>query len=154
VANEIELQIIIERRVDRIGEAGEQQRIAVGGRTHDRLGGDISAGAWPVLDDDLLTKPVRQPASDQASHNVGASARRKAHDDVYGARRIGLRPRDPRYGRQRGSTGCQMQKISAGKFHIEPPLHHSITSSAMASSRSGTVSPSALAVSSSNLVGC
>jgi len=33
-----------------------------------------------------------------------------------------------------------------GKFHFEPPSHHSITSSARPSSVSGTVSPSALAV--------
>jgi hypothetical protein len=28
-----------------------------------------------------------------------------------------LRPRDARKGWERGSTGCQMQKSSAGKFH-------------------------------------
>jgi len=34
-----------------------------------------------------------------------------------------LRPRDPRYGRQRGGAGGQMQKFSAvGKFHFEPPF--------------------------------
>jgi hypothetical protein len=32
-----------------------------------------------------------------------------------------LRRSDPRDGRQRGSACCQMQKISAGKFHVEPP---------------------------------
>jgi hypothetical protein len=32
-------------------------------------------------------------------------------------RRIGLRPSNARDGRQRGSARCQMQKISAGKFH-------------------------------------
>jgi hypothetical protein len=30
-----------------------------------------------------------------------------------------------------------MQKLSARKFHFEPPSHHSITSSAMASSIDG-----------------
>ena len=40
--------------------------------------------------------------------------------------------------RERGSARCQMQKISAGKFHVEPPLHHSITSSARASKLGGT----------------
>jgi hypothetical protein len=32
-----------------------------------------------------------------------------------------LRPRNPRRHRQHGGAGGQMQKISAGKFHCEPP---------------------------------
>jgi hypothetical protein len=32
-----------------------------------------------------------------------------------------LRASDARDARQRGSAGAQMQKISAGKFHFEPP---------------------------------
>src|SRR5262245_9978944 len=41
---------------------------------------------------------------------------------MQGADRVGLRPCDARGGRQRGSARCQMQKISAGKFHFEPPF--------------------------------
>jgi hypothetical protein len=33
-----------------------------------------------------------------------------------------LRARDSRHDRQRGSARRQMQKISAGKFHFEPPF--------------------------------
>jgi len=33
-----------------------------------------------------------------------------------------LRPRKPRDGRERGSARCQMQKLSAGKFQLEPPF--------------------------------
>src|SRR5262249_46998755 len=48
-------------------------------------------------------------------------------------------------------------KLSAGKFHFEPPSCHSITSSARASTVGGTSTPSALAVlrliTSSNRVG-
>ena len=32
-----------------------------------------------------------------------------------------MRPSDARDSRQRGSAGGQMEKISAGKFHFEPP---------------------------------
>ena len=45
----------------------------------------------------------------------------KANDDAHRPRRIGLRPRDPRHGRQRGSARGQMQKLSAGKFHGDDP---------------------------------
>ena len=48
----------------------------------------------------------------------GALAGGKADDDAHRPRRIGLRPRDTRHGRQRGSARGQMQKLpSVGKFH-------------------------------------
>src|SRR5262249_32774975 len=40
---------------------------------------------------------------------------------VYYPRRIGLRPSEARHRRQRGSARGQMQKISAGEVHFEPP---------------------------------
>ena len=40
--------------------------------------------------------------------------------DPHRPRRIGLRPCDARHGRQRSSARGQMQKLSAGKFHIVP----------------------------------
>src|SRR5262249_56363810 len=58
----------------------------------------------------------------------------------------GVRERDGGDDRQRGSGGREMQKISAGKFHFEPPSHHSITSSARASSVGGTSMPRALTI--------
>src|SRR5262249_1197013 len=45
-------------------------------------------------------------------------------NQTHGPRRIGLRPRETRHGRERGSARCQMQKIAAGKFHFEPPSLH------------------------------
>jgi hypothetical protein len=60
VAEEVELEIIVERRVAGIGKTGRQQRVAIGCGIQDVLGGDIGAGARPVLDNDLLAKPLRQ----------------------------------------------------------------------------------------------
>src|SRR5215471_19392639 len=45
----------------------------------------------------------------------------KSHNDPHGPRRIGLRPRDARYRRQRGSARGQMQEFAAGKFQFDPP---------------------------------
>src|SRR5262249_5210531 len=42
-------------------------------------------------------------------------------NDAYWPRRISLRPRDPRHGRNRGRARGQMQNSTAGKFHFEPP---------------------------------
>jgi len=121
VADEIEVELVIERRVERVRRNGHEERIAIRCRTHDRLRGDITAGARPVLDDELLAEPLREPLADQACDDVGAAAGGKADDDADRPRRIGLRPGDPRDGRQRGGARCEMQKISAGKFHFEPP---------------------------------
>jgi hypothetical protein len=39
--------------------------MAVRGRAHDRLGGDIAAGARAVLNNERLAEPFRQPLADQ-----------------------------------------------------------------------------------------
>jgi hypothetical protein len=54
----------------------------------------------------------------QARDYVDTAARGKADEDAHRLGRIGLRPRDPRDGRQRGSARGQMQKFAAGKFHF------------------------------------
>jgi hypothetical protein len=41
-------------------------------------------------------------------------------DDAHRPRRVGLRHRKARDGRESGSTRSQMQKLSAGKFHGVP----------------------------------
>jgi CO/xanthine dehydrogenase Mo-binding subunit len=61
--------------------------------------------------------------SDQTTHGVGRAARRVAYNDPHRPRRIRLRPSDPRHGRQRSGARGQVQKISAGKFHVKPPSH-------------------------------
>ena len=74
VADEIEIELVVERRVDRVRRTDQEQRVAVRGRAHDRLGGDIAAGARPVLDDELLAEPLRQPLTHQAREDVGRAA--------------------------------------------------------------------------------
>src|SRR5262249_598499 len=109
------------------------------GRAHTRLGGDIAVATWPVLHDELLAEPLREPLSHQACGDVTCAAGGKADNDAHRPRRIGLRPSKARKDRECGSTCRQTQKLSGGKFH-------SITSSARASSVGGTSRPSALAV--------
>ena len=50
VADEIEIELVVERRVDRVRRTHHEQRISVCRRAHDRLGGDIAAATRPVLD--------------------------------------------------------------------------------------------------------
>jgi hypothetical protein len=121
VANEIEIELLVQRGVDCIRRSGQEERIAVRRRARDRLGGDVAAGAWPVLNNELLTEPLREPLSYQTRDDVTRTAGAIADEDAYRSRRIGLCARDGRHDGQRGSARGQMQKWSAGKFHFEPP---------------------------------
>src|SRR5262249_9962285 len=53
--------------------------------------------------------------------DVIAPGSHERHDNAHRPRRIGLRPCDARYRRQRGSARCEMEKISTGKFHWRAP---------------------------------
>ena len=63
----------------------------------------------------------------QARDNVGPAARRMAHDNAHGTRRIGLRPCDSRYGRESGSARRHMQKNSTVKVHDDAPKARPLT---------------------------
>src|SRR5207237_8611652 len=116
--DELEVELAIEHRLDRVTRSDQQERIAVGRRTHDRLGADIAAGAWPVLDDKWLAEPLRQPLTHQAREDVLRAARGKADDDTHRPRWITLRPCGPRDGRERGSARGQMQEFAAGELPL------------------------------------
>src|SRR6516225_1968233 len=103
--------------VNRVHRIDRNERVAVGARTNDRFNRDIAGSARPVLDDELLAKPLRQPLTDQPRYNVGIPASGKANDPPYRPRWIGLRPSETRHSWQRGSAGGQMQKSTTGNFH-------------------------------------
>src|SRR5262252_1228761 len=88
---------------------------------HDGFYGDVGTGPRPVLDKELLAESLRKPLRYQARDEVGRATGRNADDNAHRPRWIGLRPRDARHGRERGSARGQMEKISAGKFRSEPP---------------------------------
>jgi hypothetical protein len=48
---------------------------------------------------------------------VGRAAGGNEYNQGHRPRRIALRESEALHGRERGSTGGQMQKISTGKFH-------------------------------------
>src|SRR5262245_45217343 len=93
------------------------QRVAVGRGLGGGARTDNGACARAVLDDDLLAKGRREFLRNHSAHRVRTTAGRVWHDQRNRTRRIGLRPGDPRDGRQRGSARCQMQEFAAGKFH-------------------------------------
>src|SRR5258706_11756007 len=83
VTDEIEIELVVECRVDRIERAGEEQGIPVSRGAHDRFGADIAGGANPVLNDDLLSEAFRQPLTNQASDDVVGASCRIADDQAH-----------------------------------------------------------------------
>src|SRR6516225_1476704 len=83
VTDEIEVEFFVEGRVNRVRQVGQQQRIPVRRRIYDRLGCDICAGTWTVLDDKGLTKPFGKPLTHQACDDVIAAGGRESHDPVH-----------------------------------------------------------------------
>ena len=119
VADEIETEFFVERRIDCVHGTTQQESVTVSGCTNDRFGSQIAARAGPVLDNDWLVELVRQPLTDQARNDVKSTAGRKADEDAQRPRRIGLCKSEAGRDRERGSARGQMQKLSSvGKFHI------------------------------------
>src|SRR4029453_5695227 len=56
VSNEIEIELIEKRVRGCVSRNHEQERMAVGGRTYDRLGGDVARSPRPALDDKRLAE--------------------------------------------------------------------------------------------------
>jgi hypothetical protein len=85
-------------------------------------GADVAAGAGPVLDDEGLPQPLRQPLPDQPRRDVDPAAGGKACDDPHRAGRIFLRRRAPRQrrGGERGRGG--FHQCAAEKVHGARPL--------------------------------
>src|SRR5262249_9202891 len=90
--------------------------MAVSGCPNGRLGADIGASTWPVVDDKWLAKPLRQPLAEKACGRVGWAARERADDDARRPRRISFGPRDARCRRQRGGAHCETQESTARKL--------------------------------------
>src|SRR5262245_25427362 len=126
----------------------DKQRITVRRTLGRSLDTDVASSTRPVLYKELAAENPRQIFADDAGSCVGRAAGGKGYNHAHRPRRIGLRPSNPRHRRQRGRASGQIQKLSAGSFILRLPLdsHHSITSSARASSPAGISNLRVLAV--------
>ena len=50
----LKLSFVVKRRITRVRKTNQEKRVAIRGRIHDRLGGDVGTCTRPVLDDELL----------------------------------------------------------------------------------------------------
>src|SRR5262249_53119927 len=106
---------------DGVRARDQEERVAVRRRPDDRLGADGAAGSGAVVDHERLAEPLLPPLRQRPRKNVAGAAGGKRHDDTHRPRGIGLRPSKAQDGRQRYSARGQMQKLSAGKFHVALP---------------------------------
>jgi hypothetical protein len=72
----------IERRDHREGRAGQQQRVTIGLRTRDDFRTDRTAGAGPVIDNELLAEGFGEFLRDQPPRHIGGAAGRKRNDQT------------------------------------------------------------------------
>src|SRR5262249_44140172 len=120
---------LIDRPVDDVRDEGPvDDGVAVGRRASDPAGPDAARCAGYVLYHNRLSERRPHALGDEARVGVHRPAGRDRHYHGYRTRGKGLRPRQPRDGRQRGRACGQTQKISAGKFHFEPPSVYIIQS--------------------------
>src|SRR5262245_33824217 len=52
IADKIEIELFVERRIDSVCRSDQEERVAVRRRTHHRLGADITAGTRSIIDDE------------------------------------------------------------------------------------------------------
>jgi beta-mannosidase len=77
VRDEVEGELVVERGIDRVHRAAHQQRVAVRGRAHHRLGREVAARAGAVLHEHRLVELIRHPLRDEPRHDVEVASAAK-----------------------------------------------------------------------------
>jgi hypothetical protein len=83
IADKTEIKLFVQCSIDGVCCSGEKERVAICGCPHDRLRGDISTRARPVLDEEWLVELLREPLTDQAGDEVDAAAGGNADDNAH-----------------------------------------------------------------------
>jgi hypothetical protein len=59
IADEIEVEIVVNRRIDGVRRCHEEKSVSVRRCTHDDFSADIAAGAWSIVDNKRLAESFR-----------------------------------------------------------------------------------------------
>jgi hypothetical protein len=78
---------------------------------------EMTACSRLIFYGNLLSPNLRQPIGNDTPGDIRSAAGWESDQESHWSCRIGLRPCDRGRRRERGSARCQMQKLSAGKFH-------------------------------------
>ena len=96
IADEIVIELLVERCIDRVRHGEHDKRVAVRRRAHGHFGADVGGGAGPVLDDEWLSEPLGQPLADEAREDVVCATGRKSGNQAHRPARILLCAGKPR----------------------------------------------------------
>ena len=91
IADEVEIELLVERRVDGVRDGSQKQGMPVRRRIDDRFGADVAAGSRSILDHEGLSQPIGKPLADQPRRDVDAAPRRERRNDPHRPRGINLR---------------------------------------------------------------
>src|SRR5262245_16188399 len=70
VADEVEIELIVERGIDCVCHIDQEKRVSVGGCTHNSLRANIVASTRAVVDDEWLAELLREPLTEQARKKI------------------------------------------------------------------------------------
>src|SRR5262245_48284892 len=90
VADEIEIELVIEHGIGCVSGICKKERVAVCGRFHNGFGSEIGASARTVLDNEWPAELIRKPLADQACDDVVAATGSRGDNDAHRLGRIGL----------------------------------------------------------------
>src|SRR5262245_31536634 len=81
----------------------------------------IAVRARSIFHDDGLAQGLLEIVGNLPSERISRSARDEGYDEAHRTRRVVLRAGDIRQGRQRGSSRCHTQELTARKLHVSAP---------------------------------
>src|ERR1700683_267229 len=98
----------------------EVNRVAVRLRAGSAAYTDVAIRSADIFDDDGLTERSPHTLDHNSPGDIRTGACSGRYDHRNRPRRIGLRACNPRDGRERNSTRCQLGKLTARTFHDVP----------------------------------
>ena len=120
ILDRIERNLIVQGGIDGERRGGKQNGVAIGRRLRRAGHADIAAAAADVLDIELLAKLIGQLQRDQASDDVGRTARRVRNDHAHRSVGIAL-GHGVRHRREADANDrCDMQHPTAKAFMAFP----------------------------------
>ena len=66
IADEVEIELLVERRVYGIREGGQKQSMSIRRRIDDGFGADVAASSWSILNHEGLSQPFGKPLANCA----------------------------------------------------------------------------------------
>src|SRR5262249_53434130 len=117
ILNDVEGKLLVKTRVDRVRYRHVKHRVAIWAGPYGLGRAEVAAASRAVFYDEWLAEPLRKQLTEQPTMHIVRASRGERDDDPHRPRRIRLRPRAARHGRERSSIRGQMQKLSARQVH-------------------------------------